>query len=392
MKWLIGALAALVLSADALAQNLPESVTEPYLAFEAAMRAGDAAAVLENARRAYEAGTAADIDLTTLATLAENYGYGAALHQDFETAQSAWREAARLSDRAGGSAVERAWRWHNAALFALQIEDRDDAYACARRAANALEELDGNLGAASDFAGVAFLTRAALAMGRGRIGDAGDAAIQSAEAFEAELEAPNVSYALALFYAGVAQTLDQEFERATYSLHVALDVMEDVAPEHPDLRTLQAATTSARLNLYDEDDADREAAAFARLDARLAANPFHSDRYLDREVEAAADDALADEADAETVCCDAAPIRRRNPDYPRDAAYSDIDGVVYVTFAVTEEGRTDAIEVTGSFPPEIFDEASIDAIEDWVYEPATRDGEPVRREGVETRFDFRMAR
>ena len=75
-----------------------------------------------------------------------------------------------------------------------------------------------------------------------------------------------------------------------------------------------------------------------------------------------------------------------------EAAYSDLDGVVYVTFAVTEEGRTDAIEVTGSFPPGIFDQASINAVEDWTYEPATREGVPVRREGVETRFDFRMRR
>ncbi len=392
MKWLIGVLAVLVMSAHALAQGLPESVTGPYLEFEAAMRAGDAGAVLDSARRAYEAGESEDIDLSILATLAENYGYGAALNQDFETAQSAWREAARLSDRAGGDAVERAWRWHNAALFALQNDDTNDAYACARRAANALEELDGELGAASDFAGVAFLTRAALAMGRGRLADAGDAAIQSADAFEAVLETPNVSYALALFYAGVAQTLDQDFERATYSLHMAQDVMEDVAPDHPDLRTLQAASTSARLNLHDEDDAAAEMGAFARLDARLAANPFHTGRYLEQEAEDEIEAALAIAADADPVCCDAVPLRRRPPEYPEDAAYSDIDGVVYVTFAVTEEGRTDAIEVTGSFPPEIFDEASIEAIEDWVYEPATRDGEPVRREGVETRFDYRMQR
>ena len=43
-----------------------------------------------------------------------------------------------------------------------------------------------------------------------------------------------------------------------------------------------------------------------------------------------------------------------------NAAYSNLDGVVYLNFAVTEEGRTDAIEVTGAFPPGVFDEVAIE--------------------------------
>ena len=201
MKWLFGALIALALGNAAYAQGLPDSVTGSSRrrgdAAGERRRAGDAAAVLDAANRAYEAGQAADIDLAVLATLAENYGYGAALNQDYETAQIAWREAAQLSDRARGDPVERAWRWHNAALFALQNDDRSDAFACSRRATDALDELGGELGAASDFAGTAFLTRAALSMGRGRISSAGEAALQSAAAFEAVLDEPTSSYALA---------------------------------------------------------------------------------------------------------------------------------------------------------------------------------------------------
>ena len=401
MKWLFGALIALALGNAAYAQGLPESVTEPYLAFEAAMRAGDAAAVLDAANRAYEAGQAADIDLAVLATLAENYGYGAALNQDYETAQIAWREAAQLSDRARGDPVERAWRWHNAALFALQNDDRSDAFACSRRATDALDELGGELGAASDFAGTAFLTRAALSMGRGRISSAGEAALQSAAAFEAVLDEPTSSYALALFYAGIAQTLDRDFEAATYSLHMATDVMEDVAPDHPDMRTMWAAYVSASGNIRESDDPEGDAGAAGgdapvetaqtRVDARLAENPFHTARYKTPEIEEdVAED--AQETGEPLPCCDAQPIRRREPRYPMNAAYSNLDGVVYLNFAVTEDGRTDAIEVTGAFPPGVFDEVAIDAVETWQYEPATRDGVPVRREGVETRFDFRMQR
>ncbi|WP_323763063.1 energy transducer TonB [Maricaulis sp.] len=367
-------------------------MTQAYRDYQAALDAGDADALLEAAARAYEAGDEADIDRATLATLAENYGFAASLHEDFETSKTAWRISARLSDRADADPVERAWRWHNASLAALSNQDRIDAYSCSRNAIDALEEIGADLGEASEFAGDAFLTRAALLMGRGRIDEAGEAALRSVAEFERTLQEPHSSYGLAHFYSGIARTLDHEFEDASYSLHMAIDVVSDTAPDHPDRRTIWAALVSAQGNLYDDDEAVQEA-AFARLDERLAANRFHSDLYSD----GAADQRYAEsedeaEAEAEDACCDAVPVRRNPPDYPMGAAYADLDGVVYLTFAVTEEGRADAIEVTGAFPPGVFEEAAIEAVERWTYEPATRDGEPVRREGVETRFDFRMQR
>lgn len=390
MKQAWVALLAMMVTATAGAQGLPPDVTQAYRAYQAALDAGDTVALLESARGAYEAGDEAGIDRATLATLAENYGFAASLNGEYETAQLAWRNAARLSDRANADPVERAWRWHNAALVALHNEDRSDAYACSRNAANALEELGAALAPAADFAGDAFLTRAALAMGRGRIHEAGEAALQSAAAFEMSLVEPTSSYGLALFYAGISQTLDRDFDAATYSLHMAIDVMEEKAPDHPDRRTMRAALVSARGARFDDEADGGDEGPESRLNARLAQNPFHTARYLASEAEDEADE--ADETDEGVPCCDAAPIRRREPSYPMEAAYSDLDGVVYATFAVTEEGRTDAIEVTGSFPPGVFDQASINAIEDWTYEPATRDGVPVRREGVVTRFDFRMRR
>jgi len=372
----------------ALAQGLPASVTAPYQEYQAAMEAGDAVALLDAAGRAYEAGEAARIDTLTLATLAENYGFAATANQRFETAQDAWRDAARLSDRGNADPVDRAWRWHNAAMIALQNSDNDDAYACSRNAVQALEDLDGDYSEASDFAADAFLTRSMLAMGRGRISDSGAAALQAIGLFERHLDAPDTRYGLALLYAGVSQTLDQEFELATYSLHMARDVLSDVSPGHSNAATLRAALTSARLNLYHDDEAETEA-AFARLYDRLAANRFHAERYSESaDVRAAAEQAEAEEQ----PCCDAEPLARREPRYPEDALWSDLDGVVYVRFDVTAEGRTDNVEVIGAFPPGVFDQASIRAVRDWRYEPATRDGEPVLRENVETRFDFRIAR
>lgn len=270
MKQAWVALLAMMVTATAGAQGLPPDVTQAYRAYQAALDASDTAVLLETARRAYEAGDEAGIDRATLATLAENYGFAASLNGEYETAQAAWRTAARLSDRANADPVDRAWRWHNAALVALHNEDRSDAYACSRNAANALEELGAALAPAADFAGDAFLTRAALAMGRGRIHEAGEAALQSAAAFEMSLVEPTSSYGLALFYAGISQTLDRDFDAATYSLHMAIDVMEEKAPDHPDRRTMTAALVSARGARFDDEADGGDEGPESRLNARLA--------------------------------------------------------------------------------------------------------------------------
>ena len=383
-----GALAAAVLwFSPALAQDepVPQGVGQAYLDYQAALQAGDAVALLEAGQRAFEAGEAAEIDRAVLATLSENYGFAASLNGDYERAKNAWREAGRLSDSANVDPVERAWRWHNAALVALQLSDMYDAYACSRNAQLALDDLGGELGDAASFAGDALLTRALTAMRHGRIDDSGVAAAQAAAAFETVLDEPNLNYGLALLYAGVAQTLDQDFETATYSLHMAQDVLRDVDPDNGNLPTLRAALTSARLEL-NHDDEEETRAALARLHDALDANPYHAALYSN-----ARDDDPDGEADnGDEVCCDAVPVQRRTPRYPENAAYSDLDGVVYLRFTVTETGETENIELVGSFPPGVFDDASIRAVRRWRYEPATRDGIPVRREGVETRFDFRM--
>ncbi|MAK63588.1 MAG: hypothetical protein CMF75_02425, partial [Maricaulis sp.] len=155
-------LAAVLATSTAAAQDepLPQEVGRAYLDYQAALQAGDAEALLEAGQRAFEAGEAAEIDRGVLATLSENYGFAASLNGEYEQAQQAWREAARLSDRANADPVERAWRWHNAALVALQLSDMLDAYACSRNAQLALDDLDGELGDAASFAGDALLTRA----------------------------------------------------------------------------------------------------------------------------------------------------------------------------------------------------------------------------------------
>lgn len=48
-------------------------------------------------------------------------------------------------------------------------------------------------------------------------------------------------------------------------------------------------------------------------------------------------------------------------DYPQEAIAACIEGWVVVEFTVTKNGRPKGISVTGAHPPEVFDEAALEA-------------------------------
>ena len=57
------------------------------------------------------------------------------------------------------------------------------------------------------------------------------------------------------------------------------------------------------------------------------------------------------------------------PTYPRRAQRRGLTGYVEVAFDVTPDGRTDAIEVLGGVPAEIFDKSAADAVRKWRFAP-----------------------
>jgi len=65
------------------------------------------------------------------------------------------------------------------------------------------------------------------------------------------------------------------------------------------------------------------------------------------------------------------------PQYPFLAKRDNIQGRVIVQFIVTKEGAVREAKITESDPEGMFDEAAIAAIEQYIFEPATKDGEPV---------------
>jgi len=87
---------------------------------------------------------------------------------------------------------------------------------------------------------------------------------------------------------------------------------------------------------------------------------------------------------------DALPLVRVNPVYPTRAEELRIEGWVRVQFNVTATGTVrDAIAVA-SEPRGTFDEAALEAVARWRYNPRVDAGLVVERVGLETLFRFRI--
>ena len=65
------------------------------------------------------------------------------------------------------------------------------------------------------------------------------------------------------------------------------------------------------------------------------------------------------------------------PRYPRSRAVRKKRGWVEVQFQVNGDGTTSDVQIAGSSPPEVFDEAASDAVSKWRFKPHLVDGEPI---------------
>jgi periplasmic protein TonB len=74
---------------------------------------------------------------------------------------------------------------------------------------------------------------------------------------------------------------------------------------------------------------------------------------------------------------DAKVVRQVQPGYPQLAYRRRLTGWVEIRFNVGTEGRVSNVEVIRADPPRMFDREAIRAVEQWMFEPALRDGQPV---------------
>ena len=88
---------------------------------------------------------------------------------------------------------------------------------------------------------------------------------------------------------------------------------------------------------------------------------------------------------------DARPLKRLPPQYPQRcfARASDSETVV-VSFDVTKEGETENIKIVES-TYSCLNTAAKRSVKQWIYEPRIIDGEPVRRNGVQTAITFKLS-
>jgi TonB family protein len=83
-------------------------------------------------------------------------------------------------------------------------------------------------------------------------------------------------------------------------------------------------------------------------------------------------------------------VREVPPVYPRDAERLSISGWVDVEFTVAPDGSTQDLVVRGAEPQRMFDQAAIDAVKRWRFEPIMRDGAAVaQRAAVRIRFELK---
>jgi TonB family protein len=83
-------------------------------------------------------------------------------------------------------------------------------------------------------------------------------------------------------------------------------------------------------------------------------------------------------------------MREVPPTYPREAERQGLSGWVDVEFTVTPTGTTQDLVVRGSQPQRTFDQAAIEAVKRWRFEPVMRNGAPVpQRAAVRIRFQLK---
>jgi protein TonB len=74
---------------------------------------------------------------------------------------------------------------------------------------------------------------------------------------------------------------------------------------------------------------------------------------------------------------DARPLRQVPPVFPVDAARKRQEGWVELEFTIGADGSVRDIAVVRAQPTRVFDREAVRAMQQWSFEPALRNGQPV---------------
>ncbi|WP_430430256.1 energy transducer TonB [Oceanicaulis sp.] len=354
--------------------SLPESVTTPYLAYEAAVEAGDEPAAAEAAEQAWRAALEASVDPAVLTILAENAGFASFRTADFETAEDAFLNAVEMNQQSAGDPLLRARSLRYVSDVQLRQGKSRQSFISAEAALEILEPLTPSEAVHMEIAlSNAFMSSSRWARGQYRsAGRHGERAVRAARS-AGIVQAP--VFGVAAFQAGAYYSDDDQPMEAAYWFAVANSLLSQAGTGRDLLAATRAWGSMEREELDSED-------RIALLD-RLRADNVYQPGY-----EEALQEAFSERGEG---WVDAVARDRRAPQYPTDAARVGAEGFALMRFDVNADGRTENVEVVYSIPYREFGEAGERAVREWRYQPATRDGVPVARPGIVTNLQFEMA-
>jgi len=82
------------------------------------------------------------------------------------------------------------------------------------------------------------------------------------------------------------------------------------------------------------------------------------------------------------------PLKTPEPKYPPSLRREGVSGIVSVTCIIDENGKVISAQATKSTRTE-FEQPALDAIQNWVFKPAVKDGKPVKvRVTIPFRFNL----
>ena len=371
---------ALLLPVAALSQGLPEQIATPYVAYEQAMGSGDRDAALTHALAAWEAAEALDYPASTTSILADNYAQLALQAGEYEAAMRSFRRTAELLEEDGADTFTLAQTWMLAAHSALAHEDRREAIRCADTAGDLIrtaENIPPEL-----LADVLFTSRAIEAVSHWGEGNMRRAFGRANDAIRAAGDMDFTSsayYPILTFVKGASHAVLNDDEDAAYWLTLAYHYM----PQERDALYWWSSYARGELDQDDRED----------LLERLAATDLpeiEDTDWPETEEERAAREAT-NALISQDGFVEAQVIDRRYPRYPERAANFGFEGVAVVRFTIDETGRVVDPELVMSVPVGDFGEAGMSVMDQWEYEPATLNGEPVARPNKIVQFDFAFA-
>jgi len=364
-----------LLASQAIAQELPETVTTPYLAYEAAMEAGEAQAAAEAAEQAWRAGLAANIDADTLMVLADNAGQALIAVQENAKALEAIDHASELAEQLGSDPLLLAMMERSAVQVLVLLEEFSPAIRRGERTLDILEALEPSERQQAEVA-LTYQLLSAAQWSRGTYRQAGRYGERAVLAARAAGFADQPIFAVSAFHTGAYYSYRDRPLDAAYWFKVAEIILNR---EYTQSNIYNASIAWGNFERDKLNDRERRS-----LLERLREDSVYQ---TVQELEKVESDWSVD-SDQDFV--GAVPVRRNPPRYPSNAVGIGAEGLALIQFDVNEQGRTENIEIIYALPYRDFGEASERAVRQWTYTPATRNGETVRHERLSTLMVFEM--